>query len=71
MDEPLSEASWKTNHEVMQQRKEKVKLKLKGKEIVEVVWSKQIRTVFLLHLVLRLIIEICFFYFAFEIQGKR
>ena len=37
----------------MQQRKEKVKFRLKGKEVIEVVWSRPIRSAFLCHLILR------------------
>ena len=54
----------------MRDRREKVKLRLKGKDVVEIIWSRQIRMVFLVHLVLRFIIEICFFYGGFAIQGK-
>lgn len=71
MDEKISEASFKTTQQVMQTRKEKIKLKLKGKEVVEVIWSQQIRIAFLLHLALRLVIEVCFFYFGFSIQARR
>ena len=54
----------------MRSRKEKIKLKLKGKEIVEVIWSTPLRFAFLIHLILRIIVEVTFFMVGFNIQGK-
>lgn len=54
----------------MRSRKEKIKLKLKGKEIVEVIWSTPLRCAFLIHLILRIIVEVAFFMVGFNIQGK-
>jgi len=67
-DVTVSEASRTTNREVMKARNEKRKLRVIGKKIVEVVWSKQIRFAFLVHLLCRMCVEVSFFAFSMMIQ---
>ena len=66
----MSEASAETTAAVMIKRKEKVKFSLKGKDVVEVIWSRQIRIAFLCHLVLRGLIEVCFLCIGYYLQGE-
>ena len=70
MDDKMSKADDKDIAAVMHQRKEKVKFRLKGKEVIEVVWSRPIRTAFLFHLILRAFIEVSFLIFGYMLQGK-
>ena len=67
-DVTVSEASRRTNHEVMKARSEKRKLRVMGKKVVEVVWSPKIRFAFLVHLICRMCVEISFFAFSMMIQ---
>ena len=69
-DGSCSSASRRTKAVVMRQRREKVKFRLKGKEVVEVVWSRPVRIAFLAHLVLRGLLEIAFIIIGYVLQGK-
>ena len=69
-DGTCSSASRRTKAAVMRQRREKVKFRLKGKEVVEVVWSRPVRIAFLAHLILRGILEIAFIIIGYVLQGK-
>ena len=68
IDKSVSKESKLTNREVMKTRKEKRKLRVIGKKVVEVVWSPQIRFAFLVHLLCRICIELLLFSLSMMIQ---